>query len=114
MELEAGAVFAAAVEDEADAEGLDPLAGGCDVVALHDDHVAAVTVAALQVASGGGVFLEGRDDLEEAVADRHEEVAQPEALDAGVAVADLEAEDGSEVSFGGGEVGGDEADLSHA
>jgi len=36
-----------------------------------------------------GADVEGRDDLEEAVADRHEEVTQPEARDAGVAVADL-------------------------
>ena len=60
---------------------------------LDDHHVAAVALAPLDVAAGRGAGLDGRDDLEEVVADRADDVDQAPLGDAGIAIGDLDAQD---------------------
>ena len=84
------------------------------VVALANDHVTAVALAALEVAAAGGALLDGGDHFEELAADGDDGVLEPEALDAGVDEADLDAEDGVQVGQDGPEFTGDESDLAQA
>ena len=95
----------------ADAETGDALALGLGVVDLDDHHVAAVALAPLDVAAGRGALLERRDDLEEIVAGRADDIDQPPLGDAGVAIGDLEPKDVAQLLAGAFEVLDDEDAL---
>ena len=113
MQLDAVGLVVGRVQHQSDAERGDVLAASGDVVALHDHHVAAVAAASLDVASTGCAWLEGRDDLQESVADGHQEVVQPKPREAGIAVADFESEYAAQMRLNVVEVLRDEADLTH-
>ena len=70
----------------------DPPARGRRVVELEDRHVAAVAAAAFELAPGGRARAGGGDDLDEAVAERVDRVAQSELGHAGVGEGLAEAE----------------------
>ena len=89
---------------------------GHRIVDLQDDHVAAVAVAAVEVASRGRALLEGRDDLEEVVAGGTDHVDEAPLGDAGIAIGHVDAEDVAELLAGAFEILGDEdalAELHH-
>ena len=89
-------VFALAhVRHQSNVQPGDALPRGRDVVALGDDHVAAVAASPVQVALRRGACAHGGDDLQEVIADGQEEVAQAEPADVRVAVADFQPEDGA-------------------
>jgi hypothetical protein len=86
-------------------------AAGRVVVALGDDHVAAVPAAAVEVAAGGGACFHRRDHLEQLVADGQQRVLQAEAGDAGVAIADRDTEHAGEHALSRRELPGHQGDL---
>ena len=65
-----------------DAELGCPLPNGVEIVDLHEHHVPdGRRPTPLEVAAGGGAVLDGRDDLEEGVADRVDGVVEAELAD---------------------------------
>ncbi|MGC4243512.1 MAG: hypothetical protein QM686_14785 [Herbaspirillum sp.] len=84
------------------------------LVALQDDHVAAVALAPVEVAARGGVLLDRGDDLDELVADRHDGVVEAEHVDARIVEGDVDAELGLELVDDAVTVAGDEGDLAEA
>ena len=114
VELDVGEAVLVELADDADPELLDARPPGRVVVALRDDHVAAVAVAAVEVALGRRALADRADDLEELRAHRDDDVVQAEPADVRVPVADLEAEHGPDVVEDGVEVAGDERDLAEA
>ena len=83
-------------------------------IALADDHVAAVTVAALEIASCGGIFLHWRNHFDEVAAHRHQRVLEAEDRDVWVLEADFEAQHRLEVGNRGRELFGYQANLAKA
>jgi hypothetical protein len=61
-----------------------PRAGRRQIENLEHQHVAAVAAAPLEQAAGGGAAPDGRDDLEERVAQREHRVAQAEPIHTGI------------------------------
>jgi len=94
------------------AELLNPPFPGLVVIALRDHHVPAVAVAPLEVATPRGVWLGGRHDFQELVADRQQSILEPVCSDCGVDMADLEPEDGLELLRDGSDVVREETNLS--
>ena len=82
------------------------------IVALSDEHVAAVASATLEVAPAGGPLLDGGDDLEKLVADREKGVFEAEATHSRIDVADFDAEDRFQVVDHRCQLSGDQANLS--
>ena len=60
---------------------------------LQDHHVAAVSLATVDVATGRGARLERCDDLEEVVPGRADDIHQAPFGDAGIAVGHLDSQD---------------------
>ncbi len=114
VQLHDAVVLAIVLDDLAHAEGVDASLDARMVVALEDDHVAAVAVAALEVAAAGGALADRGDDLDELVAGRDHGVAQSEDVDAGIVVRRAEGEDVGERVDDRVEVVGDECDLSES
>src|SRR5262245_38388344 len=81
---------------------------------LGDDHVAAVAAPPLEIAPGGGAFLDRGDHFEEAVADGKQRVLEPVLPHPGVAEAHLETEDILERIHDGRQLFRDQTDLPHA
>ncbi len=81
-------------------------------VALADDHVAAVAIAAFEVASGGSVLFDRCDDLEKVAADRYQRILQAEHRYRWVDEADIDGEDSLEVIDHGREFFRHQADLT--
>src|SRR6266436_2284322 len=82
------------------------------VVALQDDHVAAVALAPFEIASAGGSFLNRRDDLDELAADRHQRILKSECFDRWIAMTNLKAENLVHVIDNRRELARDERQLS--
>ena len=72
------------------------------------------TGAILKVAARRGVRLQGRDDLQKAVAQGEDCVAQPELRDTGVAKRLAEAERIAQLALDGLKLGGDQHGLAEA
>ena len=119
MELHPYTVLALArLRHQPDAELVDALLVGRErfLGNLHDDHVASVAATTLEVTASRRVVLPrlGRHGFQELVAEGDEEVVQPVAAHAGVAVADFHAEDGLAELLDAVEVMGYQADLADA
>ena len=84
------------------------------VVALGDDHVAAVAPTLGQVTAPGRAFLHRRNHLQELAADGEHPVLQPEHGDARVDERDLDPEHVPQVGSDGFDVSRDESDLTEA
>ena len=97
VELEDVVLLAVLGEGEAHAELVAQASLACCMIvtALQDHHVAAVALAAVEVAAGGGALLDGRDHLDELVAHWHDRVVQPEHADARIVEGDLHTELGA-------------------
>ncbi|MDZ7667957.1 MAG: hypothetical protein U5Q16_00520 [Gammaproteobacteria bacterium] len=96
------------------AEILHALAPGPVLVALGDDHVAAVAAAALEKAAGGGVIPNRRHHLQQLIADGHQRILQTELSHPGVAVADIDPQYLGEFALGTLQPFGDQGDLAQA
>jgi hypothetical protein len=95
-----------------DAERLEAGAIAIEIVALDDQHVAAVAAASLEIALRRGTRIDRRDDFEERVADRHHGVAQAELLHGGVVEGHFDAEHAREVADGGVQVARHDHELA--
>src|SRR5262245_7540425 len=96
VEMGAADVVQIGLPDHADADRGQSAAILVEPLRLKDDHVAAVAVA-MEEAARGRRAGDGRDDLQEGVADRHDGVHQAELRHRGIAEGDVEPEDGREV-----------------
>ena len=114
MQLHVAELTGVVVIDDANAEGFHAGSPRRVVVALRDDHVAAVAAAALEIAPAGGLLAGGRHHLEQLVADREQRVFEAEAADPGVAEAHLDAEHVDQLLFHGCELLGHQRDLAQA
>ena len=112
MELHDRVVLLLGFGDLADAQLVDASLARRMVVALQDHHVAAVASAAREVATAGGVVLDGSDHLDELVTHGDHRVLQTERLHPGVVEGDLDAEDALQVVDHGIEIVGDESELT--
>src|SRR5260221_7738827 len=112
MELETSVALIFERVGDAHADRVHVPAAARYVVAVEDDHIAAVAPAAFEIAAGGRAVLDGRHDFEKARADRERRVDEAVFADIAVAVADREAEDVGEVGDGGLEGARDQTDLA--
>ena len=92
------------LEDLPNAQLAGPRPGGLDVTDLEHEHVAAVAAAPLDPPPGCGVLGDGRDNLEEGVAEREDGVAKAEMGDVRVGERLVEVELGSQAPGDGVEV----------
>jgi hypothetical protein len=97
MELHAAISLLLELEDCSDAELGDAFAAKRVIVAVCDDHIAAVAVAAFQEPPSCGPRTRRRNDLEELAPDWDDGILEAEATDARVAKSDFESEDGIQV-----------------
>jgi hypothetical protein len=82
------------------------------VVALGDDHVAAVPAASLKISSASRVFFGWCNDLKQLVANGEEGVFESEPADARIAVTDLYAQYVAQGFFYRSQFFRDETDLT--
>src|ERR1700731_2339698 len=101
MELESGIGLVAQWIGDAHADRVDVAAAALDVVAVEDDHIAAVAAAPFEIAAGARAAPGRRGHFEKARADWQQRPAPPVFADIAVAVAAREAEDFGEIGDGG-------------
>jgi hypothetical protein len=74
MEVGKADAVAILLVDNSCASRSHPVARLSKAVSLQDHHIAAIAAALLEQATGGRPFDHGRDDLEEGIADRKDQV----------------------------------------
>jgi len=92
--MEVGAAILRIVqgEDGTDAEARDSLPLGLRIRALQQHHVPPVATTPFQVPSGGGIFLNRGNHLQEVPVDRHNCVLEPEIDHQWVPVGDIQTQ----------------------
>ena len=98
--------------DHAHAQLPDTLSLASQVAGLEYEHVAAVPAAPLQIAPGGRPLLRRRDDLEEAIPDRHDGVYQAKGHHVRIVVRDLDTQNATQVLDASLELTGHQCYLS--
>ena len=93
------------------ADRVDMRAPAAKIVGIGDHHIAAIALAAIQIAFGRGAGLCGGHHLDERGADRQQGVVQPEHADIGVVMTDLDIEDGDQIRDHGVKLAGDQTEL---
>jgi hypothetical protein len=84
------------------------------VIALEDNHVAAITTAPVKIASSGGALTDRRHHFEKLIAHREHRVLQSEGGNCRVAIGDLQAENITKFIDHGSEFPCNQHNLSHA
>src|SRR5262249_2488616 len=84
------------------------------VIALEDDHVAAVTATPVEIASSGSTLTNWRHHFEKLIAHREHRILQPEGCDFRIAIGDLQAEHVTNLVDDGSKVPRDQDKLPQA